>query len=70
MSIYALYIKKLLTNLNIETTFFFLPTKERKLILLRSPHVNKKSKEHFKIQYFRLVLNVNLMTESADKVFV
>ena len=27
----------------------FLPTKQKNFVLLKSPHVNKKSKEHFKL---------------------
>jgi ribosomal protein S10 len=33
----------------------FLPTKRKRFVLLKSPHVNKKSKEHFQfLRYQRL----------------
>lgn len=41
----------------LEAKIVFLPTKIKRLTLIKSPHVHKKSKEHFQIiKYCRLYL--------------
>jgi ribosomal protein S10 len=44
------FSKKLL-----DTYIFVLPVKKKRIVLLKSPHVYKKAKEHFELQLFRFV---------------
>ena len=37
----------------IKASFFALPKKSKKITILKSPHVNKKSKEHFSLTQYR-----------------
>jgi small subunit ribosomal protein S10 len=38
----------------------FLPVKKRKYCLLRSPHVNKKSREHFEFKSYTCFIDINI----------
>ena len=42
-------VKKKMKKLNITHSWVSLPKKKKRFTLLRSPHVNSKSKEHFEI---------------------
>ncbi len=44
---YINYLKFLFKDLKIKHSIFFLPKKKKRKVLLRSPHVNKKSKETY-----------------------
>ena len=47
-------IKKVDMCLNeLNATSFSLPTKTKKIVVLKSPHVNKKAKEHFSLTQFK-----------------
>jgi len=37
-----------------------LPRKRKRLVVLRSPHVNSKSKEHFETLFYRRLLKIDL----------
>jgi ribosomal protein S10 len=41
-------------------TIIPLPKKKRKVVLLKSPHVNKKAKEAFEIVYYKFMIILNL----------
>lgn len=56
---YIAFINLLFKQLNIKYTTFFLPVTERKITLLKSPHVNKKAKEQFKVSTYKAVLSLN-----------
>lgn len=50
-------------SLNMKTSgFASLPQKKQRFVVLRSPHIDKKSREHFEVNVFQkiLVLFVNL----------
>jgi len=55
---YLLYIQNNLKLLNLSSNSFFLPKKEKRITLLRSPHVFKKSKEHFKLTKYTVILKI------------
>lgn len=60
--------KKFLDSINLsqfgEMTFISFPTKKRRYTVLRSPHVNKKSREQFQLSiYQRGVLFHNITKE-------
>lgn len=50
-----LVVEKIIKKISSEVKVTFLPTKKKRFVLLKSPHVNKKSKEHFQfLQHQRL----------------
>ena len=68
------YIKTLKKLTEKDTSYFRLPTKIKKFTVLRSPHVNKQSREQFEIRthrrlfYFNNIKNIenisNIINES------
>ncbi len=54
---YVFFLESVFKRLNINASVFYLPTTERKLTLLKSPHVNKKAKEQFKISTYKVVIS-------------
>jgi small subunit ribosomal protein S10 len=55
---YVAFLKLVFKNLNLASSVFFLPTSEKKLTLLKSPHVNKKAKEQFQVSIYKVVISV------------
>lgn len=41
-----------------------LPTKKRIYCLLRSPHVNKDSREHFEIRRYKIIVDISTQGEN------
>jgi ribosomal protein S10 len=60
LDLYKDFIKKLLNNLNINHSIFFLPISKKRITLLKSPHVNKKAKEHFFLKEYKAILTLNI----------
>lgn len=65
--LYSDFISSLLNNTGANYSFYCLPTKKKKITLLKSPHVYKKSKEQFEKRNFKCIffvsnnLNSNLL---------
>lgn len=57
--LYLNYLKTLLSKGGIFFSSFSFPMKRKRITLLKSPHVNKKSKEQFEIKSFKTVLFLN-----------
>ena len=55
---YVSYLELLFKQLNINTSIFFLPASERKITLLKSPHVYKKAKEQFKVNSYKVTISL------------
>jgi len=55
LALYFKYLKKLFNLKQIKYTFFNLPIYKKKFLFLKSPHVNKKSKEHFFLFKYKLL---------------
>nr|BCL05900.1 ribosomal protein S10 [Pteridomonas sp. YPF1301] len=47
-----------------------LPTKKRIYCLLRSPHINKKSREHFEIRSYTKILEIYIQPYQALTFFL
>lgn len=62
--LYVLFLKRILIFLGIQFSFSGILKRKKKLVILKSPHVYKKSKEHFElnkyIQYITLDPSLNL----------
>jgi len=46
-----------------------LPTKKRIYCVLRSPHVDKDSREHFEIRIHKRILEINYNSDNNDNLF-
>jgi len=53
LSLYINYLKIVFLKLGINSSVFSFPNKRKVITLLKSPHVNKKAKEQFEINYFK-----------------
>lgn len=57
-------IEQCLTTIKCQKKKVMLPTKKKIFTLLRSPHVNSKSKEHFKIEKYRRLFYLTISLTS------
>jgi small subunit ribosomal protein S10 len=46
------------SKLNCDYAVISLPTKKKKICILKSPHVNKKSKVHYELRIYKKLLRV------------
>jgi len=63
------FIKTLMLSLTLSAKFISLPTKVKRFVFIRSPHVNKKSKEHFQILKHKRLYFVTISSD-ALKIFL
>jgi|TARA_B110000879_G_scaffold107255_1_gene144124 small subunit ribosomal protein S10 len=59
LKIYLMNIKKILKVLKLEYNIFNLPTKQKLITLLKSPHVNKTAREQFKIRTYKTIVKIS-----------
>jgi ribosomal protein S10 len=59
LTIYKKFLIALLDKIQVQYSFFNLPTKQNKITLLKSPHVNKTAREQFSISHYSNVLQIN-----------
>lgn len=69
-----IYHKAKILNLNI-TNWAYLPTKTKRFTVLRSPHVNKSSREQFELKIHNRILTIkfnlnNKIDKKMSKVFL
>ena len=57
--VYKKFLIALLNKIQINYSFFNLPTKQNKITLLKSPHVNKTAREQFDVKFYSNVLQIN-----------
>lgn len=62
-------IKSLILSLKKKVKVVILPKITKRFVLIRSPHVNKKSKEHFQITKHRRLYYLNF-SKGALKLFL
>ena len=55
---YCFYLESVFKNLNLGYSCFSLPKEEKKITLLKSPHVYKKAKEQFKLNTFKAIISI------------
>jgi small subunit ribosomal protein S10 len=51
--LYQIFLKKILDKTNVKYSIFNLPLKQKRITLLKSPHVNKSAREQFEIKYYK-----------------
>jgi small subunit ribosomal protein S10 len=60
LNLYLEFLKELFKKTNTIFTIQRLPTKTRKLSLLKSPHVNKKAFEQFQLSVKRAIIKIKI----------
>lgn len=58
LNIYVKYLFNLFKNLQIEYSFISLPTKKKRITLLKSPHVYKKAREQFQLNLYKKTITI------------
>ena len=53
---YKNFLKKILQKMNLEFKIINLPTRKKRITLLKSPHVNKSAREQFQFQSYKCTL--------------
>jgi ribosomal protein S10 len=69
IKLYLIFLKKILKQLQINSRIINLPTKKKRISLLKSPHVNKKAIEHFEIKKYKTVLCLKLLNTEKEFYF-
>ena len=69
---YLLFILKTIKKFSADSRRVHLPTKTKKITLLKSPHVNKKAREQFKTNILKKVifLEINTKIEKTLKLLI
>lgn len=60
-------LEKLIKTFTPKFKIVFLPKKKKRFVLLKSPHVNKKSKEHFQFLQYQRLYYINELSLSIFK---
>tara|TARA_A100001035_G_C27742008_1_gene482084 strand:+ start:934 stop:1233 length:300 start_codon:yes stop_codon:yes gene_type:complete len=58
LKLYLIKIHKILKILGIKYNTFNLPSKIKRITLLKSPHVNKKAREQFEIKKYSVMIQI------------
>jgi len=71
LNLYKEFLKITLKKININFSLFNLPTKKKRITLLKSPHVNKSSREQFEIKYFNTIIQIkNILNPNLLKILL
>jgi len=72
LNAYIVYLKKIFSDLNVFFSIYYLPLKEKKITVLKSPHVFKKAKEQFKFSTYKCVIAIegNELYNHKNKLFL
>lgn len=58
LSIYTLFLIKILNKLNLYFTLINLPKKNKKITLLKAAHVYKKAREQFELMTYQKIIQI------------
>ena len=58
LKLYLIKIHKILKILGTKYNTFNLPSKRKRITLLKSPHVNKKAREQFEIKNYSVMIQI------------
>lgn len=64
LKVYIVFLTYIFNKLKINYSIFNLQKKKRKITLLKSPHVYKKSKEQFEISHFKTIISIKSNMDS------
>lgn len=63
-------LEKILNKISSDIKVTFLPTKRKRFVVLKSPHVNKKSKEHFQFLRYQRLYCISVSSTALIKLFL
>lgn len=58
LNIYIKFLESLFKKLQLEYSLFSIPTKKKKITLLKSPHVHKKAREQFELNTYKKTIHI------------
>jgi small subunit ribosomal protein S10 len=58
LNIYVKFLENLFKKLLLKYSLFNIPTKKRKITLLKSPHVHKKAREQFQLNMYKKTIYI------------
>jgi len=67
---YVFLLRYLCKKQKLNYSVIRLATRERKITLLRSPHVHKKSKQQFLLKKHKILFNIDTDSISLNKILV
>jgi small subunit ribosomal protein S10 len=67
---YKDFIISTLNKLSVSYSVSYLPTRKKRITLLKSPHVNKKSKEQFQFTSYKLFISLNVVLNVKELKFL
>ena len=70
LSFYKIFLKKVLLNLNVKYSMIGMPTKIKRITLLKSPHVNKSAREQFEMKTYKTTIDIHNIKVSSLKYIV
>jgi ribosomal protein S10 len=70
LDLYQIFLKNIFQKLQINYSLYNLPTKKKRITLLKSPHVNKTAREQFEIKNYRAVIQLNTLLKPTILKFI
>lgn len=68
LKLYLIKIHKILKSIGIQYNTFNLPSKRKRITLLKSPHVNKKAREQFEIKKHSVMIQILSQKTFKNKI--
>ena len=68
--IFKKFVINQISRTNINYKSFQLPTKKKRVTLLKSPHVNKSAREQFEIKYYKCFFQFSFNLDSSFLKFL
>jgi small subunit ribosomal protein S10 len=70
LHLYKTFLIKILEKISIDYKTFDLPTKRKRITLLKSPHVNKSAREQFELKAYKSVIYISNKISSEKIKFI
>lgn len=70
LHLYKTFLIKILEKISINYKIFDLPTRRKRITLLKSPHVNKSAREQFELKAYKSVIYVSNKISSEKIKFI
>jgi ribosomal protein S10 len=70
LHLYKTFLIKILEKISINYKIFDLPTRRKRITLLKSPHVNKSAREQFELKAYKSVIYVSSKISSEKMKFI
>lgn len=70
LHLYKTFLIKILEKISIDYKTFDLPTRRKRVTLLKSPHVNKSAREQFELRAYKSVIYISNKISSEKIKFI